>query len=321
MEEPLLSLTLDRFILKTQENGRDDIWAMYKKHQSTYWQAEEIDLGSDQRDFEKLNEDEQHFVKHVLAFFAAADGIVNENLIENFSQQVQWTEARFFYGFQIMIENVHAETYQLLLKTLVNDLQERERLTDAITTVPCVQRKANWALEWISRKDATFGERLVAFACVEGIFFSGSFCAIFWLKKRGVMPGLTFSNELISRDENIHCEFACMMFSKLVKKPSANTIRTIIKEAVECEQEFVSDALPVSLLGMNAEQMLEYIQFVADRLALMLGIDAIYNSKNPFDFMDLISLSGKTNFFEKRVGEYQRSVTNGSREYANDDDF
>ena len=321
MEEPLLSPTLDRFILKTQENGRDDVWAMYKKHQSTYWQAEEIDLGSDQRDFEKLNENEQNFVKHVLAFFAAADGVVNENLIENFSQQVQWTEARFFYGFQIMIENVHAETYQLLLKTLVNDVKERERLTDAITTVPCVQKKANWALEWISRKDATFGERLVAFACVEGIFFSGSFCAIFWLKKRGVMPGLTFSNELISRDENIHCEFACMMFSKLVKKPSASTIRTIIKQAVECEQEFVSDALPVSLLGMNAEQMLEYIQFVADRLALMLGIDVIYGSKNPFDFMDLQSLAGKTNFFEKRVGEYQRSVTNGSREYANDDDF
>ena len=278
MEEPLLSPTLDRFILKTQENGREDVWAIYKKHQSTYWQAEEIDMGSDQRDFEKLTADEQHFVKHVLAFFAAADGIVNENLIENFSQQVQWTEARFFYGFQIMIENVHAETYQLLLKTLVSDRKEREHLTDAIETVPCVQKKANWALEWISREDATFGERLVAFACVEGIFFSGSFCAIFWLKKRGTMPGLTFSNELISRDENLHCEFACLMFSKLVKKPSANTIRTIIKQAVACEQEFVTDALPVSLLGMNAEQMLEYIQFVADRLALMLGLEAIYNS-------------------------------------------
>lgn len=319
--EPLLTPSLERFILKTKENNREDVWNYYKKHQSTYWQAEEIDVAYDYDHYCALSADEQHFVKHVLAFFAASDGIVNENLLEHLAQQVQWAEAKFFYGYQIMMENVHAETYQLLLRTIIRDVDEMERMTNAITTVPCVKKKADWALRWISNKDASFAEHLVAFAAVEGIFFSGSFCAIFWLKKRAIMPGLTFSNELISRDENMHCEFACLMFSKLVHRPPSEVVCDIVRGAVDCEKEFVTDALPVSLLGMNAEQMVQYIEFVADRLLVMLGEPKLYNSTNPFDFMHLQSLQGKTNFFERRVGEYQRSISNGSRDYAQDDDF
>lgn len=319
--EPMLIPQSDRFVLRTTQNRREDIWGYYKKHQSTYWQAEEIDVAADHTDFEKLAPQEQHFVKHVLAFFAASDGIVNENLCENMARTVQWPEARYFYNFQATMENIHAETYQLLLESIVRDSEEREHLLNAIDTVPCVQRKARWALKWIERGDATFGELLVAFAVVEGIFFSGSFCAIFWLKKRGLMPGLTFSNELISRDENLHCEFACLMFSKILQKPDSDTVVRIVREAVECEEDFVRDALPVSLLGMNADQMITYIRFVADRLLRMLGEEAIFGAENPFDWMHMQSLQGKTNFFEKRVGEYQRAASHGKRDYATDDSF
>ena len=319
--ECLLAPTYDRFLLKTSENRRSDVWDMYKKHQSVYWTAEEIDLAHDYSDFERMSKSEQHFVKHVLAFFAASDGIVCENIIDNMARAVQWPEARYFYNFQAMMENIHAETYNLLLRTLVRDKAELEHLTNAIETVPCVRKKAAWAMRWINDDGATFAQRLVAFAVVEGVFFSGAFCSIFWLKKRGVMPGLTFSNELISRDENLHCEFACLLFSKLRDRPSRDDILRIVTEAVECEEEFVSEALSVELLGMNAAQMIAYVRFVADRLLVSLGEAKHYHAQNPFDFMELQSLLGKTNFFERRVGEYQRTGSNGSREYAMDDDF
>lgn len=254
-----------------------------------------------------MNDNERYFVKHVLAFFASSDGIVNENLAKRFMGEVQVPEARSFYGFQIAMENVHAETYSLLIDTYVREPSERTALFNAIDTMPVVRQKADWALRWIEDQSASFGERLVAFAAVEGIFFSGSFCAIFWLKKRGLMPGLTFSNELISRDEGLHCDFACLLFEKLVHKPEPSTVLRIIVDAVECERLFVTDALPVALLGMNAELMQQYIEFVADRLLVTLGLPKHYNATNPFDWMELISLQGKTNFFEKRVGEYQKA--------------
>ena len=321
--EPMLQENLDRFVLFPIE--QDEVWAMYKQHAASFWTAEEIDLAEDMKDWEQLNKDEQHFLKHVLAFFAASDGIVNENLVVNFANEVCWAEARAFYGFQIMMENIHAETYSLLIDTYIKDSNEKNHLFKALETVPSVKRKGDWAMRWLSRKRGSFAERLVAFAAVEGIFFSGSFCSIFWLKKRGLMPGLSFSNELISRDEGLHCDFACLLYNNHIQhKLPKNQIEKIITDAVEIEKEFVTDALPVKLIGMNSELMTQYIEFVADRLLAELGNDKVYNVKNPFDFMDMINLQGKTNFFEKRVGEYQKSgVVGGTdgQKFSLDEDF
>jgi len=303
--EPILTENPNRFVLFPIEHH--DIWHFYKKSQANFWTAEEIDLEADMVDWNnKLSNDERHFIKHVLAFFAASDGIVNENLAENFVREVQYTEAKFFYGFQIMMENIHSETYSLLIDTYIKDTAEKNFLFKAIENLDCVKKKADWALRWI--KNGNFAERLVAFAAVEGIFFSGSFCSIFWLKKRGLMPGLSFSNELISRDEGLHCDFACLLYNNHMQtKLSKERVREIIADAVAIEKEFVTDSLPVKLIGMNAEMMGQYIEFVADRLLAELGNDKIYNKPNPFDFMEMISLQGKTNFFEKRVGEYQKA--------------
>tara|TARA_B100000683_G_scaffold192006_1_gene185017 strand:+ start:214 stop:1335 length:1122 start_codon:yes stop_codon:yes gene_type:complete len=308
--EPMLQESLDRFVLFPIEHS--EIWEMYKMHAASFWTAEEIDLAEDAKDWESLSDNEQHFLKHVLAFFAASDGIVNENLVVNFANEVQWAEARTFYGFQIMMENIHAETYSLLIDTYIKDPAEKDHLFKALETVPSVEKKGKWALRWLDQKRASFPERLVAFAAVEGIFFSGSFCAIFWLKKRGLMPGLTFSNELISRDEGLHCDFACLLHSQLVRGAGEMKIRQIISEAVEIEIEFVTSALPVSLIGMNADLMKQYIQFVADRLLVAFGVSKLYNAENPFPWMEMISMQGKTNFFEKRVGEYQKAGVMGS---------
>lgn len=301
--EPILEEDKGRFVLFPIKHW--DIWEFYKTHEASFWTAEEIDLGQDLKDWANLNDGERHFISHVLAFFAASDGIVNENLAVNFLSEVQYAEAKCFYGFQIMMENIHSETYSLLIDTYIKDSNEKDRLLNAIDTIPCVQKKAEWALRWI--ENGSFGERLIAFAAVEGIFFSGSFCSIYWLKKRGLMPGLTFSNELISRDEGLHRDFACMLYTDHVqhKMPESELYR-IITDAVAIEQEFVTDALPVSLIGMNAQLMNQYIEFVADHLLVSLNLKKVYNVTNPFDFMDMISLQGKTNFFEKRVGEYQR---------------
>jgi ribonucleoside-diphosphate reductase beta chain len=303
MNEPILKENKDRFVLFPIQH--DKIWNMYKQAEASFWTAEEIDLSQDQKDWEKLNDGERHFITHVLAFFAASDGIVNENLAINFVREVQIPEARCFYGFQIMMENIHSETYSLLIDSYIKDSTDKQRLFHAVETVPCVKKKADWALRWI--KQGTFAERLVAFAAVEGIFFSGSFCSIFWLKKRGVMPGLSFSNELISRDEGLHCDFACLLYSMLQNKLSTERIHDIIGNAVEIEKEFVSEALPVDLIGMNSKMMCQYIEFCADRLIVSLGHPKKYMASNPFDFMELISLQGKTNFFEKRVAEYQKA--------------
>ena len=265
------------------------------------------DLAADQKDWETMSENEQHFVKHVLAFFAASDGIVNENLAMNFANEVQIPEARCFYGFQIAIENIHSEVYSLLIDTYVRDPTEKKFLFNAIETIPCVRKKANWALRWTDNEHASFAERIVAFSAVEGIFFSGSFCAIFWLKKRGLMPGLTFSNELISRDEGLHCDFACLMYQMLENKLPESRVHDIIRDAVDSEKEFVVSALPVELIGMNSKTMTQYIEFVADRLLGALGVSKLYGTSNPFEWMDLISMEGKTNFFEKRVGEYSKA--------------
>lgn len=301
--EPILLENKDRFVLFPIRH--QEIWEMYKKAEAVFWTAEEIDLNPDLHDWDnKLNDQEKYFIKHVLAFFAASDGIVNENLAVGFMSEVQYPEARCFYGFQIMIENIHSETYSLLIDTYIKDNEEKETLFHAIDTIDCVKKKANWALRWISQ--GSFQERLIAFAAVEGIFFSGSFCSIFWLKKRGLMPGLSFANELISRDEGLHCDFACLIYSQLQNKLEPDVLRNIIESAVALEKEFVSDALPVKLIGMNADLMCQYIEFVADRLLNALGHTKIYNVENPFDFMELISMPGKTNFFEKRVSEYQK---------------
>ena len=297
--------------------------AYYKKHEASFWTAEEIDLQQDLTDWKNLNDNERHFIKHVLAFFAASDGIVNENLAENFVSEVQYTEAKFYYGFQIMMENIHSETYSLLIDTYIDDPKEKDYLFHAIEHLEPVKKKANWALRWIEQ--GSFAERLVAFAAVEGIFFSGSFCSIFWLKKRGLMPGLSFSNELISRDEGLHCDFACLLYTKhLVNQLPKETVESIITDAVAIEKEFVSDSLPVDLIGMNADLMCQYIEFVADRLLAQLGNDKIYNVENPFPWMELISLQGKTNFFEKRVGDYQKSgvMTDRTKQiFSLDEDF
>jgi ribonucleoside-diphosphate reductase subunit M2 len=287
---------------------------MYKKAEASFWTAEEIDLAKDLEDWDGLSNNERHFVSHILAFFAASDGIVNENLCSNFATEVQLPEARCFYGFQIAVENIHNETYSLLIDTYIKDQKEKMHLLHAIETVPCVQKKANWALQWCDSNNASFAERMIAFAAVEGIFFSGSFCAIFWLKKRGLMPGLCFSNELISRDESMHCDFACLLYSKMVNKLHESRIAEIITNAVEIEKEFVVDALPVELIGMNSELMSEYIEFCADRLLNALGCRKVYWTMNPFEWMEMISLQGKTNFFEKRVGEYAKSGVGMSAE-------
>ncbi|KAF5391179.1 hypothetical protein D9757_003128 [Collybiopsis confluens] len=328
-EEPLLQESRRRFVLFPIQYH--EIWQMYKKAEASFWTAEEMDLSKDLHDWNnRLSDNERYFISRVLAFFAASDGIVNENLLERFSNEVQVAEARCFYGFQIMMENIHSETYSLLIDTYIKDPVQRDFLFDAIETIPCIKRKAEWALRWITDDQAAFGERLVAFAAVEGIFFSGSFASIFWMKKRGLMPGLAFSNELISRDEGMHTDFACLLFSHLRRRPHPNTVEKIITEAVVIEQEFLTDALPVSLIGMNAKLMCQYIEFVADRLLVALGNKKHYNVINPFDFMDMISLQGKTNFFEKRVSDYSKagvnhsgesSTTQASRTFALDEDF
>jgi len=303
-QEPLLREDPSRFVIFPI--NYQDIWRFYKKAVASFWTTEEVDLSRDMDDWKKLKEGEQYFIKHVLAFFAASDGIVNENLVDRFMSEVQATEARSFYGFQIMMENIHSEMYAKLIENLIHDTKEKLALFNAIETMPAVAKKAEWALKWIG-SDAPYSVRVVAFAAVEGIFFSGSFAAIFWLKKRGLMPGLTFSNELISRDEGLHCDFACLMYHYLVQKPSQERVIEIIKDAVKIEQEFLTDALPVRLIGMNCELMCQYIEFVADRLLVELGCPKQWRRENPFDFMEMISLEGKTNFFEKRVGEYQRA--------------
>lgn len=320
--EPILKENKDRFVLFPIEHH--DIWEFYKKAEASFWTAEEIDLSQDLKDWRNLTDGERHFITHVLAFFAASDGIVNENLAENMVAEVQYTEAKFFYGFQIAIENIHSETYSLLIDTYVKDPKEKDKLFHAIETMDCVKKKADWALRWID--EGNFQERLIAFAAVEGIFFSGSFCSIFWMKKRGLMPGLSFSNELISRDEGLHCDFACLLYNNhIVDKLSKDTVTDIIRDAVEIEKEFVTDALPVKLIGMNSDLMCQYIEFVADRLLAELNCDKIYNSTNPFDFMEMISLQGKTNFFEKRVAEYQKAGVMGgdsdSKSFSMDEDF
>ncbi|XP_033120953.1 ribonucleoside-diphosphate reductase subunit M2 B-like [Anneissia japonica] len=320
-DEPLLRDNPRRFVILPIQYP--DIWKMYKKAEASFWTVEEVDLSKDLVHWESLKDGEKHFISHVLAFFAASDGIVNENLVERFMQEVQVTEARCFYGFQIAIENIHSEMYSLLIDTYIKDINQREHLFNAIETLPCVKKKADWALNWINHENASFAERIIAFAAVEGIFFSGSFAAIFWLKKRGLMPGLTFSNELISRDEGLHCDFACLLFKHLKQKPSQARVYEIIKDAVAIEQEFLTEALPVSLIGMNATLMKRYIEFVADRLLLELGCNKIWKSENPFDFMENISLEGKTNFFEKRVGEYQKMgvMNNQAHKFSLDEDF
>lgn len=318
--EPLLAENPNRFVLFPIQN--DEVWQYYKKSQASFWTAEEIDLSQDQKDWNNLSDNERHFIKHVLAFFAASDGIVNENLAVNFMQEVQMPEARCFYGFQIMMENIHSETYSLLIDTYIKDPKEKDYLFNALETVPAVQKKGEWAIKWINSEN--FAERLIAFAAVEGIFFSGSFCSIFWLKKRGLMPGLTFSNELISRDEGLHCDFACLLYGYLQNKLPEARVQAIIADAVRIEQEFVTDALPVSLIGMNAKTMAQYIEFVADRLLVSLGCAKIYNTTNPFDFMEMISVQGKTNFFEKRVAEYQKAGVMSERNdnvFSLDEDF
>ena len=300
--EPLLTPDDNRFVMFPIVH--DDIWQMYQKQVDCFWRPEEIDLSKDLSHWDDLNNDERFFISMILAFFAASDGIVLENLAQRFMSDVQVSEARAFYGFQIAMENIHSHTYSNLIETYIKDREEKHKFFNAIQNFPCIKKKSDWAQKWIHDNRSSFATRLVAFACVEGIFFSGAFCSIFWLKKRGLLPGLTFSNELISRDEALHCEFAILLYSKLLKKIDNNRIQAIIKEAVEIEAEFICNALPCKLIGMNSEMMTQYIQFVADRLSVQLGYKKIYNVSNPFDWMELISLESKTNFFEKRTDAY-----------------
>jgi len=321
-EEPLLKENPNRFVLFPIQHH--DVWEMYKKAEASFWTVEEVDLSKDTKDWEALTDKERYFVSHVLAFFAASDGIVNENLAMNLCNNVQWPEARCFYGFQITMENIHSEMYSLLIDTYIKDTQEKDRLFRAIETVPCVKKKADWAVSWMQSEDATFASRLMAFACVEGIFFSGSFCAIYWLKERGVMPGLTTSNEFISRDEGMHTDFACLLYSKLHHKLSEDDAHKMVREVVGIETEFVTDALPCRLIGMNADLMRLYIQFVADRLLVQLGYSKLWNVSCPFPFMERIALEGKVNFFERRVSEYSKAGVGKSREqmqFATDSEF
>jgi len=317
--EPLLTENPNRYVLFPIQHS--NIWAEYKKQVACFWTTEEIDLSKDLNDWNKLNEDEQFFIKNILAFFAGSDGIVLENLGKRFLSEIQIPEARCAYGFQLMIENIHSETYSLLIDTLIKDQVEKEHLFNAINTIDCVQKKAHWAIRWIDDVESNFATRLVAFACVEGIFFSGSFCAIYWLKKRGLMPGLTFSNELISRDEGLHTQFACLLYSMLDNKLSKEIVYEIIIDAVNIEKEFIIDSLPCRLIGMNSDMMSEYIEFVADRLLLQLGYNKIYNTENPFQFMELISLENKTNFFEKRVSEYSLGRVGNNNTISFEDSF
>ena len=321
--EPILQENKNRFVIFPIEHH--DIWEWYKKCEASFWTAEEIDLSEDLNDWkEKLTDDERYFIKHILAFFAASDGIVNENLAENFVNEVQYSEAKFFYGFQIMMENIHSETYSLLIDTYVKDPKEKDNLFNAIETFPAIKKKADWALKWIDSD--SFAERLIAFAAVEGIFFSGAFCSIFWLKKRGLMPGLSFSNELISRDEGVHCDFAVHLHNNhLVNQVPKKRIREILVDALNIEREFITESLPASLIGMNSKLMVQYLEFVTDRLLDSLNCEKEFNTTNPFDFMDMISLCCKTNFFEKRVSEYQKAgVLNNdtkSAGFSTDEDF
>jgi ribonucleoside-diphosphate reductase beta chain len=324
MQDALLRPSDDRFILFPIKHN--DIWEMYKQAMACFWTAEEIDLYQDLNDWNKLNNDERHFISHILAFFSASDGIVNENLAMRFYNEVQIPEARSFYGFQIAMENIHAETYGQLIDTYIKDNKEKNHLFKAIETIPCIKKKADWAMKWINGND-DFALRLLAFAAIEGIFFSGSFCSIFWLKKRGLMPGLTFSNELISRDEGLHTDFACLLYNNYItNKPSEAVVKQLIMEAVDFEKEFITEALPVSLIGMNSKMMKQYIEFVADRLVMEIGHTPIYGATNPFDWMEMISLTGKTNFFEKRVSEYQKAGVmtkekSDNFEFSTDADF
>lgn len=321
-QELLLTPQPNRFVLFPIQHN--DIWKMYKKQMALFWTTEEIDFEKDLTDWKKLKEEEQYFIKNVLAFFAGSDGIVLENLAENFMNEIEIPEVRCFYGFQIAMENIHSETYSLMIDTYIKDNQEKHKLLNAITEIPCVKKKADWALKWLNDKESTFAIRLVAFAIIEGVFFSGSFCAIYWLKKRGLMPGLTFSNELISRDEGLHTDFAILLYSKVVEKVKVETIGEIMKEAVSIEKEFITESLPCNLIGMNSILMEQYIEFVADRLLRQLGYEKIWNTQNPFDFMEMISMTGKTNFFEKRVSEYSKSGVGVDKEkmkFNLEDDF
>ena len=318
--EPLLTPDENRFVMFPIKY--EDIWSMYQKQVDCFWRPEEIDLSKDLSHWDALDKDEQYFISMILAFFAASDGIVLENLAQRFMSDVQVSEARAFYGFQIAMENIHSNTYSNLIETYIKDKEEKSKLFNAISNYPCIKKKSDWAQKWIHDNRSSFATRLVAFACVEGIFFSGAFCSIFWLKKRGLMPGLTFSNELISRDEALHCEFAILLYSKLIKKMDKNRIHDIIKEAVEIEIEFICEALPCRLIGMNSQLMTQYIKFVADRLSVQLGYKKIYNVINPFDFMEMISLENKCNFFEKRVSDYALAdKTQSSEDFAFTDDF
>jgi ribonucleoside-diphosphate reductase beta chain len=303
--EPLLDENEDRHVIFPIRHP--DIWTKYKQHMSVFWTPEEIDLAKDMKDWEKLSDNERHFIKHILGFFAGSDGIVMENLSTRFSREVQWPEARHFYACQNLLEAVHAETYSLLIDTYIKDPQEKSDMLRATKTIPSVEKKAKWAMEWIDSPDANFGTRLIGFAAVEGIFFSGAFCAIFWLKQRGIMPGLTLSNEFIARDEGLHTDFACLLYTKLVNRLPKAKVHKILREAVKIEKHFITKALPCELIGMNAELMKTYIEFVADRLSLQLGYPKIYGSANPFDFMERISLENKDNFFEKRVSTYAKA--------------
>ena len=321
-EEPLLTENPSRFVIFPIANQK--VWEMYKKAEGSFWTAEELDLSKDRKDWDVLTDNERHFISHVLAFFAASDGIVNENLAVNMMKAVQWPEARCFYGFQIAMENIHSEVYSLLIDTYIKDSTEKMKLLNAVETVPCVGKKAAWAIQWMQSEESDFASRLMAFAAVEGIFFSGSFCAIFWLKERGIMPGLTTSNEFISRDEGLHTEFACLLYSYLNHKLSKTKAHKMIREAVKCEKEFITEALPCSLIGMNAKMMTQYIEFVADRLLVQLGYPKIWNTANPFPFMERISLEGKDNFFEKRVTNYAKAGVGRAAEemtFATDADF
>ena len=321
-EEPLLTVNPSRFVIFPIANQQ--VWEMYKKAQASFWTAEELDLSKDRKDWDNLTEKEQHFIKHVLAFFAASDGIVNENLAAHFMKEVQWPEARCFYGFQIAMENIHSEVYSLLIDTYIKDATDKLKLLNAIETVPCVKKKADWAIHWMESEDTEFASRLMAFAAVEGIFFSGAFCSIFWLKERGIMPGLTTSNEFISRDEGLHTEFACLLYNQLHHKLSKTKAHKMIREAVRCEKEFIIDALPASLIGMNSKMMGQYIEFVADRLLVQLGYPKIWETANPFPFMERISLEGKDNFFEKRVTNYSKAGVGKTAQemtFATDADF
>ena len=321
--EPMLDVQANRYVIFPIQH--EDFWKMYKKAEANFWTSEELDLSKDLTDWEKLNDNEQYFIKMVLAFFAASDGIVNENLVERFCNEVQILEAKFFYGFQVAMENIHSETYSLLIDTYIKDRSEKMKLFNALDYFPSIKKKADWAIKWINDKESSFATRIIGFAAVEGIFFSGAFCSIFWLKKRGLMPGLCHSNELISRDEGLHTDFAVLMYHNLVNKPSPEHVQDIIKDAVSIEKEFITESLSCELIGMNKALMSQYIEYIADRLLLTLGLEKVYHSENPFDWMEMISVQGKTNFFEKRVGEYSNkanpNIDKGKNEITFNNDF